>query len=158
MRTSSWFWKKWRQPCNSLNLLNLFFFRHQAVILARTRCDVSLTALRDESPDDVQTSELSMRTKRPMSAPGTRDEISLAEKLTSVVNENTSPATSPRIPAQKSEPYKLRPHTSHHANLYSPRTLSKNARSGIRENLVPTPVNISSQGIQNLRAQREFLS
>ena len=94
-----------------------------------------------------------------MSAPGTRDEISTAEKLTSVVNENTSPATSPRIPAQKSEPYKLiRPHTSHHANLYSPRTLSKNARSGIRGSLVPTPVNISSQGIQNLRAQREFLS
>ena len=99
-----------------------------------------------------------MRTKRPLSAPGTRDEISTAEKLTSVVNGNTLPATSPRIPAQKSKPNNLRPHTSHHANLYSPRTLSTNARSGIRESLVPAPVNISNQGIQNLRAQREFLS
>ena len=125
----------------------------QAVILARTRCDVSLTALRDESPDN-QTSELSMRTKRPMSAPGTRDEIFTAEKLTSTVNENTSPATSPRISAQKSEPNKLRPHTSHHANLFSPR----NARSGIRDSLVPTPVNISNQGLQNLRTQKEFSS
>jgi len=133
---------------------SLFFpFLHQAIILARTRCDVSLTALRDESPDN-QTPELSMRTKRPMSAPGTRGEISTAEKLTSTVNENTSPATSPRIPAQKSEPIKLRPHTSHHANLFSPR----NARSGIRESLVPTPVNISNQGIQYLRAQKEFSS
>lgn len=99
-----------------------------------------------------------MRTKRPLSAPGTRNEISTAEKLTSVVNKNTLPATSPRIPAQKSKPNKLRPHTSHHANLYSPRTPSTNARSGIRESLVPTPVNISNQGIQNLRVQREFLS
>lgn len=130
----------------------------QAVILARTRCDVSLTALRDERPDDIQISALRMRTKRPLSAPGTRNEISTAEKLTSVVNENTLPAASPRIPAQKSKPNKLRPHTSHHANLYSPRTPSTNARSGIRESLVPTPVNISNQGIQNLRVQREFLS
>lgn len=133
---------------------SLFPCPYQAVILARTRCDVSLTALRDESPDNIQTSELSIRTKRPMSAPETRDEMSSAEKLTSVVNENTSPATSPRIPAQKSELKKLRPHTSHHASLFSPR----NARSGIRENLVPTPVNISNLGIQNLRAQREFSS
>lgn len=135
-----------------------FFFRHQTVILARARCDVSLTALRDESPDDIQTSELSTRTKRPLSAPGTRDEISTAEKLTSVVSKNKSPTTSPRIPAQRSEPNKLRPHTSHHANMYSPRTLSANVRSGIRESLVPTPVNISNQGIQNLRAHKEFLS
>ena len=141
-----------------MNLVNLSFFRHQAVILARTRCDVSLTALRDESPDDIQTTALRMRTKRPLSAPGTRDEISTAEKLTSVVNKNTSPATSPRIPAQRSTPNKLRPHTSHHTNQYSPRTLSTNARSGIREKLVPTPVDISNQGIQNLRAQKEFLS
>ncbi|KAL9958654.1 hypothetical protein ACROYT_G035702 [Oculina patagonica] len=129
----------------------------QAVILSRTRCDVSLTALRDENPD-IQNPELSARKKRPLSAPGTRDEISTAEKLTSVVIEDTSPTTPPGIPAHKSEPNKLRPHTSHHANMYSPRTLSTNARSGIRESLVPTPVNISSQGIQNLRAQREFLS
>ena len=143
-----------------INLLAilLLLFRHQAVILARTRCDVSLTALRDESPDNVQTSKLSMRTKRPMSAPGTRDEISTAEKLTSVSNENTTPTTSPRIPAQKSELNKLRPYTSHHANMYLPRTLSMSARSGIRESLVPTPVNISNQGIQNLRAQRELSS
>ena len=144
----------------NINLLVILFFlfRQQAVILARTRCDVSLTALRNESPDNIQTSKLSMRTKRPLSAPGTRDEISTAEKLTSVVSENTSPTTSPRIPAQRSEPNKLRPHTSHHANLFSPRNLSTNARSGIRESLVPTPVNISNQGIQNLRGQREFSS
>ena len=143
-----------------INLLVILFFlfRQQAVILARTRCDVSLTALRNESPDNIQTSKLSMRTKRPLSAPGTRDEISKAEKLTSVVSENTSPTTSPRIPAQRSDPNKLRPHTSHHANLFSPRNLSTNARSGIRESLVPTPVNISNQGIQNLRGQREFSS
>ena len=134
-----------------------FSFCYQAVILARTRCDVSLTALRDESPD-VQNPEMSTRQKRPLSAPGTREEISLAEKLTSVVNENTSPATTPRIPAHKSEPGKARPHTSHHINMYSPRTLCANARSGIRESLVPTPVNISDQGLQNLRSQREFLS
>lgn len=135
----------------------IFSFCYQAVILARTRCDVSLTALRDESPD-VQNPEMSTRQKRPSSAPGTREEISLAEKLTSVVNENKSPSTTPRIPAHKLEPSQARPYTSHHINMYSPRTLCANARSGIRESLVPTPVNISDQGLQNVRSQREFLS
>ncbi|KAJ7390140.1 hypothetical protein OS493_027179 [Desmophyllum pertusum] len=129
----------------------------QAVILARTRCDVSLTALRDE----VQIPDVSTPQKRPLSAPGTRDEISTAEKMSAVITtENTGPTTSPRIPVHTSEPNKLKPHTSHHrdVNMYSPRTLNTSARSGLRESLVPTAVNISNQGIQNLRAQREFLS
>lgn len=137
-------------------LIRFSFVLYQAVILARTRCDVSLTALRDETPD-VPNAELSTRQKRPLSAPGTRDEISVAEKVTAVVNKDTAPTT-PNIPAYKSEPTKLRPHTSHHANMYSPRTLTSSARSGVRESLVPTPVNISNQGLQNLRAQSEFLS
>lgn len=142
-----------------MSLRFLFFpCLHQTIILARTRCDVSLTALRDESPDDIQTPELSMRKKRPMSAPGTRDEISTAEKLTSMVNKNTAPTTTPRISAQKSQPNKRRPHTSHHPNLFSPRNLSTSARSGTRESLVPTPVNVSNQGLKNMSTQKEFLS
>jgi len=129
----------------------------QAVILARTRCDVSLTALRNDNPD-VLNSELSVRKKRPLSAPSTRGEISTAERLTALVIDDETPTTKSIVPRYKSEPNKPRPHTSHHSNMNTPRTLSTSARSGIRGSLVPTPVNISNQGIENLQAQREFLS
>ena len=99
-----------------------------------------------------------MRKKRPLSAPSTRGEISTAERLTALVIDDETPTTKSIVPRYKSEPNKPRPHTSHHSNMYTPRTLSTSARSGIRGSLVPTPVNISNQGIENLRAQREFLS
>lgn len=129
----------------------------QAVILARTRCDVSLTALRNEDPQ-AHIQGRNKHKKRPLSAPSTRDEISTAETITATVIDNETPKTRPKIPGYKSEPTKVRPHTSHHATMYSPRTLNSSTRSGGRESLVPTPVNISNQGIQNLRDQREFLS
>ena len=134
-----------------------FCLLRQAVILARTRCDVSLTALRNESPG-VHSAEPSTREKRPLSAPSTREEITTAERLSSAVIDDKAPVTREMIPVYKSEPNKPRPHTSHHINMYSPRTLNTSARSGVRESLVPTPVNISNQGIQNLQSQREFLS
>ncbi|XP_073231423.1 flagellum-associated coiled-coil domain-containing protein 1-like [Porites lutea] len=129
----------------------------QAVILARTRCDVSLTALRNENPD-LRKQEPNTREKRPLSAPSTREEISTAVRLTAPVSDNKTPTNQPKMSKYKSEVNKPRPHTSHHATMYSPRTLNTSARSNARENLVPTPVNISNQGIQNLRTQREFLS
>lgn len=129
----------------------------QAVILARTRCDVSLTALRNESLEAL-TPGLSVRKKRPLSAPSTRKEVTAAEQLTAAVVSGDAPTTKPITSLNKSEVNKPRPHTSHHADMSSPRTLNMSARSGVRGRLVPTPVNISNQGIENLRAQREFLS
>lgn len=130
----------------------------QAVILARTRCDVSLTALRHETPE-VPSQRRNSRLKRRMSVPETRDEVAIAEKLTAVVNKEKEPTKSKiTIDRYKVEPIKQRPHTSHHATMLSPRTPILSARSGPRESLVPTPVNISNQGIQNLRAQKEFLN
>lgn len=130
----------------------------QAVILARTRCDVSLTALRNEIPD-VPSTERSTRLKRRMSVPETREEVALAEKLSAVVNKEKNPTKSKILTDHyRSESTKQRPHTSHHATMLSPRTPISSARSAVRESLAPTPVNISNQGIQNLRAQREFLS
>ena len=98
-----------------------------------------------------------MRKRRPLSAPSTRNEVSTAEKLTATVNDDDAPTIKPITPGAKPESNKPRPHTSHHGNVYSPRTLNTSVRSGARESLVPTPVNISNQGIENLRAQREFL-
>ena len=94
-----------------------------------------------------------------MSVPETREEIALAEKLSAVVNKGKKPTKSKILTDHyRSELTKQRPHTSHHATMLSPRTPISSARSAVRESLVPTPVNISNQGIQNLRAQREFLS
>ena len=94
-----------------------------------------------------------------MSVPETREEVALAEKLSAVVNKEKKPTKSKILTDYyRSESTKQRPHTSHHATTLSPRTPISSARSAVRESLVPTPVNISNQGIQNLRAQREFLS
>ena len=144
--------------------VNSFYFKSgklssllKAVILARTRCDVSLTALRNESLEALNP-KLSVRKKRPLSAPSTRKEVTMAEQLTATVVGGDAPTTKPITPENKLEVNKRRPHTSHHADMSSPRSLNMSARSGVRGRLVPTPVNISNQGIESLRTQREFFS
>ena len=127
------------------------------MILARSRCNVSLTALRNEDhrSSDAQSAILknlyfkhlapTHRSKaRPCSAPSTpkEQEVALAE---------TSAIESPRVKSCRiglAEPQssKLRPHTSHQSKHSSPRASSKSTR----ELLQATPVSISNQGLRPL--------
>lgn len=129
----------------------------QAVILARTRCDVSLTALRSKGPV-LRNAKSAVPKRRPVSAPSTRDEVFMAEQTTDTVTSKTSAREKPRISGHKSETNRPRPHTSHYGNVVSVRTRNANSLVGARESLVPTPVNVSIQGLQNLETRKEFLN
>lgn len=113
--------------------------------MARARSNVSLTALRNESPD-IGSTQVVMRRGRRSSVPITREEMQTAVQETSVVEG--SAARNPLQSAYQRFQKKPRPHTSHHNCQSSPRESTKQ-----REALVPTPVNVSTQAIETLREQ-----
>ncbi|XP_015773697.1 PREDICTED: trichohyalin-like [Acropora digitifera] len=121
----------------------------QAVILARARCGVSLTAQRTGGLP-AGNSESIMCRKRPVSAPLTRDEVRKAELSTDVIKDENSRTEKSTIPGYKWESTRTRPHTSHHGSTFSPRTLKPSSVRGVRESLVPTLVNFSGQDLENL--------
>ncbi|KAK2551734.1 hypothetical protein P5673_027336 [Acropora cervicornis] len=121
----------------------------QAVILARARCGVSLTAQRTGGLP-AGNSESIMCRKRPISAPLTRDEVRKAELSTDVIKGENSRKEKSRIPGYEWESTRTRPHTSHHGSKFSPRTLKASSVRGVRESLVPTLVNFSGQDLENL--------
>lgn len=121
----------------------------QAVILARARCGVSLTAQRTGGLPAGNSESIVCR-KRPVSAPLTRDEVRKAELSTDVINGENSRKEKSTIPGYKWESTRTRPHTSHHGSTFSPRTLKASSVRGVRESLVPTLVNFSGQDLENL--------
>lgn len=131
-------------------LLHLFsFVPSQAVIIARARSGVSLTAQRTGGVS-ARNSQSIVSKKRPVSAPSTRDEVRMAELSTDEIKDENSRKEKPRIPGYKWESTRSRPHTSHHGSTFSPRTLKASSVRAVRESLVPTPVNFSGQGLENL--------
>ena len=127
----------------------LFSVPSQAVILARARCGVSLTAQRTGGLPAGNSESIVCR-KRPVSAPLTRDEVRKAELSTDVIKGENSRKEKSTMPGYKWESTRTRPHTSHHGSTFSPRTLKTSSVRGVRESLVPTLVNFSGQDLENL--------
>lgn len=129
----------------------------QAIIMARTKSNVSLTALRTESeqhrPSEAECSANDPEClERRSSLPTTREEFKIALLRSSEVQK---PPPRPKTPtlAELGAAQKPRPHTSHYAKQTSPRAAPCSARVGPRGSFHPTEVNVSDQGIRNLKLQ-----
>lgn len=139
---------------------NWFSILHQAVILARSRTNVSLTALRNEDlSSNVQSPALvhpqphfnihdtwEKPKARPHSAPSTPKEHEVAVAETSVVEIPQTKWLNYGTGFTEFKSSKLRPHTSHNSRQSSPRA----SLWGIRELFHPTPVSVSDQGLRSL--------
>jgi hypothetical protein len=112
---------------------------------------VSLTALRTEAGQYSPANDhKSVSDSRRSSLPTTQEEITIALRRTAAVER---PLPRPKTPtlAQLGASQKPRPHTSHYAKQTSPRAVPCSARVGPRGSLHPTEINISDQGIENLK-------
>ncbi|XP_031559166.1 flagellum-associated coiled-coil domain-containing protein 1-like [Actinia tenebrosa] len=128
----------------------------QAIIMARTKSNVSLTALRTESEQHRQHSKNNSSANDPAylerrsSLPTTREELSIALQRSSKIEKLPRRPKTPTL-AELGAAHKPRPHTSHYAKQTSPRAAPCSARVGPSGSFHPTEVNISDQGIRNLK-------
>lgn len=127
-----------------------------AIIMARTKSNVSLTALRTESeqhrPSDADSSaDNHTYLERRSSLPTTREELKIALVRSSDVQKTSRRPKTPTLAELGAAAQKPRPHTSHYAKQTSPRAAPCSARVGPRGSLHPTEINVSDQGIRSLK-------
>ncbi|XP_032218298.2 repetitive organellar protein isoform X2 [Nematostella vectensis] len=115
----------------------------QAVIKARTRSNVSLTVLRVSGQHSQPQHSTSRVTKRRSSLPITEQEIAIAVQDTSAISTETTQTSD--VDFSRPSANHMRPHTSQHIRH------ATTPRHAARESFLPTPVNISEQGLQRLK-------
>lgn len=143
---------------NSFWLIKSYYLSIQAIIMARTRTNVSLAALRvDPKPlqEDQHDTKQPQPLKRRKSLPTTQEEMTAALRQTASVEAPLFTTKQPTLAELGAPQRQQRPHTSmHYAKQTSPRAAPCSARLGGREKFHISKIDVSEQGIDSLSPKK----